>query len=105
MTLSEKMKIHRQVKAAVKEGIIKKYDYCSICKSDGGGKIMAHHYNYDKPLEVTWLCSSCHTLVHGSHSLLIFISGRNRTLIAEEPNPSRLINELLEIRYKQSKVK
>jgi ribosomal protein S27AE len=105
MTRAEKMKVHVRVSNAVKKGAIEKSDKCSICRSDGGGRIVAHHFDYDKPMQVTWLCSRCHSIVHGSHSLLISISGRNRTLIAEEANPSRLINELLEIRYKQSKVK
>lgn len=24
-----------------------------------------HHADYDKPLEVTWLCRPCHLAVHG----------------------------------------
>ena len=28
------------------------------------GKIVAHHEDYAKPLEVTWLCKPCHRLRH-----------------------------------------
>jgi hypothetical protein len=28
------------------------------------GRIEAHHYNYDRPLEVTWLCVGHHRKVH-----------------------------------------
>ena len=27
-------------------------------------KVQAHHEDYTKPLEVTWLCSACHAKVH-----------------------------------------
>jgi len=34
---------------------------CSKC---GKPKAEAHHEDYDKPLEVIWLCSSCHRRKH-----------------------------------------
>ena len=48
---------------ARKMGIIKKPDECSKCliKTDG---IIAHHNDYLKPLEITWLCKKCHGIEH-----------------------------------------
>ncbi len=36
--------------------------FCSNCHSKT--KIQAHHCNYDKPLEVIWLCRPCHAAIH-----------------------------------------
>jgi hypothetical protein len=48
---------------AVKAGRLVKPTICSVC---GGarGKIEAHHHDYDKPYDVTWLCAYCHQWVH-----------------------------------------
>ena len=27
-------------------------------------KIQGHHFDYDKPLEVTWVCFECHKQIH-----------------------------------------
>lgn len=38
---------------------------CSRCgKSGEEQRIELHHPNYDEPLEVVWLCKSCHMEVH-----------------------------------------
>lgn len=36
---------------------------CACCGA--GKKIHAHHEDYNKPLEVIWLCSDCHSILHG----------------------------------------
>lgn len=37
---------------------------------DCGGKAQAHHHDYSKPLEVEWLCASCHALLHKKERIL-----------------------------------
>ena len=48
-----------QVARAIKKGSLIKPEACSSC---GGSepRIEAHHEDYNKPLEVIWLCSPCH---------------------------------------------
>jgi hypothetical protein len=34
------------------------------CKVCGNEEVVAHHEDYDKPLDVVWLCYSCHAKHH-----------------------------------------
>jgi len=54
-------KVHK----AVKTGVLKRPARCSEC-GRRNGRIVAHHENYERPLEVVWLCDSCHKLIHGA---------------------------------------
>jgi len=47
---------------AVKCGIVIKPDTCSECPNRK--KIQGHHYSYYRPLEVVWLCITCHAKLH-----------------------------------------
>lgn len=47
---------------AIRDGKLIPIKYCSICKSDK--KIEGHHDDYTKPLDVRWLCESCHKEWH-----------------------------------------
>ena len=40
---------------------------CSRCKKIKA--LHAHHPDYNKPLDVVWLCSYCHGLEHSQHDL------------------------------------
>lgn len=53
---------HKLVMFAIKLGVLKKPLACSRCNSSK--KIEGHHEDYSKPLEVVWLCKSCHVLRH-----------------------------------------
>lgn len=48
-------------RCALEKGEIKR-GACSVCGVTE--KVCAHHQDYDKPLDVTWLCYSCHNRIH-----------------------------------------
>lgn len=48
---------------ALRAGDIEKPKTCEKCGKTNC-KIEAHHPNYDKPLNVRWLCVSCHRQMH-----------------------------------------
>jgi hypothetical protein len=57
---------------ALKSGLLIKPEICSKCGlPDRSNKIAGHHNDYEKPLEVEWLCNHCHTYYYhnkkGSH--------------------------------------
>lgn len=56
---------HNAVEYAVRKGILVRPDSCQECGlggtfKDGRTNIQAHHPDYNKPLEVQWLCQPCH---------------------------------------------
>lgn len=51
---------HSKVNYLIRKGTIKRTP-CEIC---GEKETHAHHDNYDKPLEIKWLCPSCHQKYH-----------------------------------------
>lgn len=56
----EKRAARGAVSSAVQRGTLKKQP-CVRC---GAPKTQAHHHDYSKPLDVTWLCPPCHRLEH-----------------------------------------
>ena len=58
----EKHKARHKLNNAVRRGKIHKPLYCSSCDSDK--HLEAHHTDYSKPLEVLWLCRTCHVELH-----------------------------------------
>lgn len=59
-----RLHVRAAVRRAVSSGALVRPEKCSRCGS--GGRIQAHHHDYDKPLDVEWLCASCHLERHGS---------------------------------------
>jgi ribosomal protein S27AE len=54
---------HNAVYRAVKTGKLLRPTSCPKCgRTDK--RIQAHHADYNKPLEVTWLCAPCHSKEH-----------------------------------------
>ncbi len=52
----------RIVCMALKAKMIERPDLCSNCLIKE--KVEAHHYDYDKPLNIIWLCTQCHRALH-----------------------------------------
>ena len=53
---------HNKLNNAIRDGNIENPRVCEICS--GIFHVVAHHDDYDKPLQVRWLCSSCHQQWH-----------------------------------------
>jgi hypothetical protein len=54
--------IHYKVHRAIQNGELTQGKTCQACGSTEN--IIAHHHDYSKPLEVIWLCRSCHAKNH-----------------------------------------
>lgn len=50
---------------AKRDGTLLRPDGCEEC---GGAGPVAHHDDYTKPLDVRWLCQSCHKVWHGMNT-------------------------------------
>lgn len=50
------------LRKAIEENKIQKPDKCEICDIDDD--IRGHHYNYNKPYDVIWICRKCHKQIH-----------------------------------------
>jgi hypothetical protein len=57
----ERRAAHNAVNNAVRDGRLHKLP-CAFCGSED--RLEAHHHDYSKPLDVTWLCSGCHSRFH-----------------------------------------
>lgn len=53
-------KAHSAVSRAIKSGKLHR----APCERCGDEKSVAHHEDYDKPLQVVWLCTPCHKQRH-----------------------------------------
>jgi len=51
---------HNAVSRAIVKGILERRPCCRC----GSEKALAHHEDYDKPLDVMWLCQPCHKQRH-----------------------------------------
>ena len=51
---------------AVRDGKIEKSKKCSVCHKEI--RIMGHHEDYYKPLNVIWVCQICHKQLHKDKS-------------------------------------
>lgn len=55
------------------------------CAECGNPEVEAHHADYSKPLDVTWLCRNCHLKLHG-----VVICRRIRSSKADQGKPPEL---------------
>ena len=60
-----KQRARTALKDAIKRGEVVKPSQCAACGAKASGRyLQAHHDNYDAPLDVTWLCATCHKKRH-----------------------------------------
>lgn len=62
----EKVLTHRKVKYALANKSLIQPLNCQLCGKPE--KLQAHHNDYSKPLEVLWLCNTCHRWIHSKHA-------------------------------------
>lgn len=60
----KKYKAQNSVNNAVRDG---KLTNPGVCHCGSTFHVEAHHDDYDKPLEVRWLCALCHKRWHSQH--------------------------------------
>lgn len=56
---------HRIVSKAIKSQELVRPEECEKCGKVR--KLIAHHTDYSKPLDVEWLCRSCHGIEHAKN--------------------------------------
>lgn len=59
---TNKARARQLLNAAVRRGEVAKLDSCERCGATG--KLHGHHWSYELPLDVKWLCPPCHGLAH-----------------------------------------
>jgi hypothetical protein len=60
-THPDRMKARNAVSNALRDKRLQKHP-CAFCGCSG--RVEAHHHDYAKPLDVTWLCTPCHRRFH-----------------------------------------
>ncbi len=64
MARSQKIRCREIAAYAEKVGWLKRPKKCQGCGDQV--KLDRHHERYDEPLEVTWLCTRCHSRIEGA---------------------------------------
>ena len=59
----EKYRAHNAVAYALWTGKLDRSQYCQLCL--GTGRIESHHPDYNRLLDVVWLCHWCHSAIEG----------------------------------------
>lgn len=73
-------KARRLLKKAVESGNKDKPNVCTCCgfKTDNKSLIHGHHIDYSKPLDVIWLCRSCHIKLHKNKETPLIIPPKKK---------------------------
>lgn len=80
---------HDITEKALERGVLVRPDTCETCGqspppfSDGRTAIHAHHCDYNKPLEVMWLCQPCHHNWHRTNTAVAVEGGDARGSLAD----------------------
>ena len=63
---TKKQLARQRILNAIQRGEIVPPEACSACKQTPNAKYLmeAHHEDYNKPLDVVWLCLACHRKLH-----------------------------------------
>lgn len=59
---------HGKVAIEIRAGRLVRPDTCQWCGA--GGKIIAHHEDYSKPIDIKWICMSCNTMHSNGQTIL-----------------------------------
>lgn len=59
----ERYEFYKIYNVAKRKGLLINPNQCQVCGVDNV-KIFGHHFDYTKPLQVTWLCRNCHNDIH-----------------------------------------
>ena len=65
----EKTLIRGRVTNAINKGILTRPSTCGDCGKDFD-RIIAHHEDYSKPFDVSWVCHPCHRKRHSHNTKL-----------------------------------
>lgn len=63
-----KLKAHRTTSNAIRDGKLIRPPSCSQCGKQCAPE--AHHHDYSMPLDVIWLCRSCHCRHHRNQAII-----------------------------------
>jgi len=58
----EKKVARKKVENALKSGELTRPEFCDNCRDNC--YVEGHHEDYSKPLDVEWLCRTCHYQIH-----------------------------------------
>lgn len=61
--LGNRLAAQDEYRAALRAGVLVVPEACSCCGATGR-RIVGHHPDYRKPLDVEWLCNGCHAARH-----------------------------------------
>jgi hypothetical protein len=71
-TNPEKRRAHAVVSREIRAGKLEKKP-CAFCGTSE--PVEAHHHDYAKPLDVTWLCKPCHRRFHALERMATYRQG------------------------------
>ncbi len=70
---------------AERAGLLVRPAACEMCGHRAARRRPAgHHEDYARPLDVVWLCTPCHSQVHGP-GLVVYVERLRAALAAAEP--------------------
>lgn len=99
-------RVHNLTELAIEKGVIVKQTHCSAC--DSTKNIEAHHDDYNKPLEIRWLCHKCHFDWHSKNKpkkLTVTFPAKSRQEISAMGKQSQRLRKEMSHEELQQKIK